>query len=98
MPAGLAVLAGAMLVATPAQAAPFEGVIGMRLALEGGTGRMDLSLSGGNSRLDLAAAIEPMTEPVRLSFLNRAASPRTVVLLEAAAGGTPLTSAILTDR
>lgn len=62
-------------------AAAFEGAIDMILSMESGAADLTLRMAGERARLDMALTMAPLPEPIRMSVLLDAKTPRTVFLV-----------------
>lgn len=62
-------------------AASFEGAIDMILSMESGDADLTLRMAGDRARLDMELAMAPLPEPIRMSVLLDAKTPRTVFLV-----------------
>jgi hypothetical protein len=60
----------------------FSGAIDMKLKMESGSGDLRLFVDGGrNARLDMKVLVNPLPEPLLMSFLFKGESPKKVFLV-----------------
>jgi len=59
----------------------FEGAIDMILSMEEGAADLTLRMAGDRARLDMRLTVAPLPEPIRMSVLIDAKTPRTVFLV-----------------
>lgn len=65
-----------LLIPGKARAEAFEGVIDLRLSMEAGSGDLKLAIAGQRSRLDMKLNVNPLPQPIQLSVLLDAKTPK----------------------